>query len=123
MEKREELTLGLKVRSPDQHISFIFKLLKDIEDFANYSTKKFYQARYTSTCLNYDPDDEEDTDDEQHYENSEDSDASCEDPEDQVDLQAFLEECRLEEEEERRALVVPREEEECRDAGHSFYFY
>ena len=123
LEKREELTLGLKVRSQDQHISFIYKILKDIEDFANYSAKKFYQARYT--CLNYDPDDEVHSEDPDNEEDSdaEDSDAS---PEDQVDLEAWereLEERELEEkewqrrvrndeEEERRALVVPSDEED-----------
>ena len=101
LEKREELTLGLKVRSPDQHMSFISKLLKDIEDFANYSAKKFYQARYS--CLNYDPDDE--VHDENSDSEAEDSDAS---PEDQVDLEAWereLEERELEEKEwQRRAI-------------------
>ena len=137
LEKREELTLGLKVRSQDQHISFIYKILKDIEDFANYSAKKFYQARYT--CLNYDPDDEVHSEDPDNEEDSDsDEESSNEDPEDQVDLEAWereLEEKELEErewqrrvrndeEEERRALVVPSdEEEENRDEGHSFYFY
>ena len=44
LEKREAFTFGLRGRSQQQYSPFIIKLLTDIENFANYSTKKFKQA-------------------------------------------------------------------------------
>lgn len=110
LEKREVFSFGIKVRSQDQYSKFIFDLLKEIEEFANYSTKKFYQATHkpssTHTCW-FDDDDCNgnlrhpfDEDDETpNYNNREEDDSSNSDEEneDNVDIEAFLEECDLEE--------------------------
>ena len=126
LEKKEHFLYQTRPLLPDQKLCFSINLLKEIAEFGSLMNKKFGKARsYWS-----DPDDE--VHDEDSNSDAEDSDAS---PEDEIDLEDFLEECRLEEEEwqrrvrideeeERRALVVPSdEEEENRDEGHSFYFY
>ena len=117
LEKKEHFLYQTRPLLPDQKLCFSINLLKEIAEFGSLMNKKFGKARsYWS-----------DPDDEVHDEGSDsDEESSNEDPEDQVDLEAWereLEEKELEErewqrrvrndeEEERRALVVPSDEEE-----------